>query len=86
MHFSPVVPRVVYAYLAPAILRSLGYSPVTTLLCSVPPWVATFALSILVATTSDYYKRMYIFILLMVLISVVGMAILLIVDDSVNAR
>lgn len=86
MYFSLVVPAVGYAYFAPAILRSLGFSPVKTQLYSVPPWVATFALSMLVAIASDYYKRRYIFILPLMLISVVGMVILLTVHNNVNVR
>lgn len=82
MYFSLAVPGVAYAYFAPAILRSLGFSPVKTQLYSVPPWVATFALSMLVATAPDCYKRRYIFILPMMLISVIGMVTLATVQDS----
>ena len=84
--FGLVVPGYGYAYFAPAIIRSLGYSPVMTQLYSVPPWVASFALSMAVAAASDYYKRKYIFILPLLLISVVGITVLLTVHDSVNVR
>lgn len=84
--FGLVVPGYGYAYFAPAIIRSLGYSPVMTQLYSVPPWVVSFALSMTVAAASDYYKRKYIFILPLLLISVVGMIILLSVHNSVNVR
>ena len=40
----------------------------------------------IVATAVDYYKRRYIFILPMLLISVVGMVVLLTVHDSMNVR
>lgn len=73
-----------YAYFAPTIIRSLGYSPVMTQLYSVPPWVVSFALSMTVAAASDYYKRKYIFILPLLLVSAVGIIILLNVHDSVN--
>jgi len=84
--FGLVVPGYGYAYFAPAIIRSLGYSPVMTQLYSVPPWVASFALSMSVAAASDYYKKKYVFILPLLLISVVGITILLTVHDSVSVR
>ena len=86
MYFGLVVPGYGYAYFAPAILRSFGYSAVKTQLYSVSPWVATFVLSMIVATASDYYRRRYIFILPMLLITVVGMIVLLNVHNSVNVR
>ena len=86
MYFGLVVPGYGYAYFAPAILRSLGYSAIKTQLYSVPPWVATFVLSMIVATASDYYKRRFIFILPMLLITVIGIIVLLNVHHSVNAR
>jgi len=72
MFFGLVVLGDSYAYFAPAIIRSLGYSPIKTQLYSVPPWAVTFALSMIVVTASDYCKGRYILILLMLLISVIG--------------
>ena len=86
MYFGLVVPGYSYAYFAPAILRSFGYSPIKTQLYSVPPWAATFPLSMAVSAASDYYKRRYIFIIPSLLISVVGIIILLNVQNSVNVR
>ena len=86
MYFGLVVPGYGYAYFAPAILRSLGYSAITTQLYSVPPWAVAFALSMIVATASDYYKKRFIFILPLLLITVVGIIILLNVHDSVSVR
>jgi len=86
MYFGLVIPGYSYAYFAPAILRSFGYSPVKTQLYSVFPWVATFALSMIVAIASDYYKKRFIFILPLLLISVAGMVVLLTVHDDVDAR
>ena len=86
MYFGVTVPGYGYAYFAPTIIRSFGYSPVKTQLYSVPPWAATFVLSIIVAIASDYYKRRYLFIPPMLLISVVGIIVLLNIHDSVNAK
>ena len=86
MHFGLIVPGRSYAYFAPTIIRSFGFSPVKTQLYSVPPWVASFVMSMIVATASDYYKRRYIFILPLMLVSVIGMIILLTVRDDMHAR
>jgi len=86
MYFGLVVPGYGYAYFAPAILRSLGYSAIKTQLYSVPPWAATFVLSMIVAAASDYYKRRFIFILPMLLITVIGIIVLLNVHESVSVR
>jgi len=85
-YFGLIVPGYGYAFFAPTILRSLGYTPVMTQLYSVPPMAAAFALSIVVATASDYYKRRYIFILPMLLVSVIGITVLLNVHDGVSVR
>ena len=84
--FGLTVPGYGYAYFAPTILRSLGYSPVKTQLYSVSPSAAAFALSIIVAIASDHYKRRYIFVIPLLTISVVGMIVLLNVHDSVSVR
>jgi len=85
MYFGLIVSGYGYAFFAPTIIRSFGYSPVKTQLYSVPPWAVTFALSMVVAIASDYYKRRYIFILPLLLISVVGIIVLLNVHDKVKA-
>ena len=86
MYFGLIVPGYGYAYFAPTIIRSFGLSPVKTQLYSVPPWVASFVMGMIVATTSDYYKRRYIFVLPLMLVSVIGMIILLTVRDDMHAR
>ena len=86
MYFGFVTPAYIYAYFAPTIIRSFGYSPVKTQLYSVFPSVATLALSMIVAVASDYYKRRFVFILPLLLASVTGVVILLTVHDNVNAR
>jgi len=85
-YFGMAVPGYSYAFFAPTILRSLGYSPTMTQLYSVPPTAAAFVVSMIVATASDYYKRRYIFILPLLLISSVGIITLLNVHDGVSVR
>jgi len=86
MSFSLIVSGYAYAFFAPSIILSLGYSPVNTQLRSVPPWAATFALSMIIAAASDYYERRFIFIMPLLLLSVVGGVVLLNVHDSVSVR
>jgi len=86
MFFGLIVSGYGYALFAPTIIRSFGYSPVETQLHSVPPWAATFVLSMIVAFASDHYKRRFIFILPMLLISVVGIIILLNVHKNMNVK
>jgi len=85
-YFGLVVPGYGYAFFAPTILHSLGYTPVMTQLYSVPPMAAAFVLSIVVAIASDYYRRRYIFILPMLLVSAIGVIVLLTVHEGVGVR
>ena len=86
MYFGLIVSGYGYAFFAPTIIRSFGYSPVKTQLYSVPPWAVTFVLSMIIAFASDYYKRRYIFILPLLLLSIVGVIILLNVHDNVKVK
>jgi len=81
-----VVPGYCYAFFAPTILRSLGYSPVMTQVHIIPIAATAFGVSMTVAFASDYYKRRYIFILPLLLISVIGLIVLLNVHHGVGVR
>lgn len=85
MYFNRLAPAYGHAYFALTIPRPFGFSPVKTQLNSVSPWAATFALSMIVVAASDYYKRRYISILPLSLISTVGLVVLLAVRYNVNA-
>jgi len=85
-YFGLVVPGYCYAFFAPTILRSLGYSPVMTQLYTIPLAATAFGVSMIVAFISDYYKRRYIFILPLLLISVIGLIVLLNVHHGVGVR
>ena len=85
-YFGLIVPGYCIAFFAPTIILSLGYSPVTTQLYSVPPAAAGFVLNIVVAILSDYYKRRYIFIIPALLVSAVGIIVLLNVHEGVGVR
>ena len=85
-YFGIIVPGYSYAFFAPTVLQSLGYSPVMTQLYSVPPMAAAFVLNVVVAVLSDHYKRRYIFILPALLVSVIGIIVLLNVHEGVGVR
>lgn len=74
-----------YAYFAPTIIRSLGHSPIGTQLYSVPPWVVSFGLSMIIASFSDWFKMRYIFIIIPSAVGLVGYAMLISIHNNVNA-
>ena len=73
-----------YAYFSPTIIRSLGHSPIKTQLYSVPPWVAAFGTSMTIAVFSDWFRKRYIFIMIPLVMTLVGHAILVSVHDNVD--
>lgn len=77
MYFAALVPGYSYSYFAPTIIQEFGFSPVKTQLWSVPPWAATFAWCMLLATLSDMARRRGIFIFLSLVLTLVGTAVLL---------
>lgn len=86
MYFGCIIPAYGYAYFANAIISSFQYSPVSTQLHSIPPWVVAFGLSMIFAVFSDWLKHRFIFIMVSGLIAVAGFAILLGVHDNIHAR
>ncbi|PGH10127.1 hypothetical protein AJ80_07578 [Polytolypa hystricis UAMH7299] len=77
MYFGMIVPAYGYAYFAPTIIKSYGYSPITTQLYSIPPWAAAFVFSMIIAYFSDRFKQRFIFCLFPICIAIAGFAILL---------
>lgn len=67
-----------YAYFAPTIIKSYGYSAIGTQLHSVPPWAAAFGLSMLVAVLSDRLRHRFLFTILPICIAIAGFAILMV--------
>ncbi|KAK5076092.1 High-affinity nicotinic acid transporter [Lithohypha guttulata] len=72
MYFGLIVPAYGYAYFSPTIIRSYGYSPIQTQLHSVPPWAVSFAMSMLIATFSDWTRHRFLFTLIPISIAVAG--------------
>ena len=66
-----------YAFFAPGIIQSYGYTQIGTQLHSVPPWAASFVFAILVAFFSDLIKHRFLFVLGCTAISIAGFAVLI---------
>ncbi|EME83908.1 uncharacterized protein MYCFIDRAFT_133760 [Pseudocercospora fijiensis CIRAD86] len=82
MYFGLIVPAYGYAYFAPGIIQSYGYTPIQTQLHSVPPWAAAFGFAMLMATISDAAKHRFGFAVFSICISIAGFATLITVHDN----
>ncbi|RMZ82981.1 hypothetical protein DV737_g1792, partial [Chaetothyriales sp. CBS 132003] len=86
MYFGLVVPAYSYAYFAPSIIKSYGYSAIETQFHSVPPWAAAFVFSMLVAYFSDALRHRFLFAFVPILIAIAGFAVLINVHDKHNVE
>ncbi len=77
MYFGLIVPAYGYAFFAPGIIRSYGFSQIGTQLHSVPPWAASFIFALVIAYFSDFFKHRFLFTLIPIAMSITGFAILL---------
>ncbi|KAJ5574034.1 uncharacterized protein N7459_008461 [Penicillium hispanicum] len=77
MYFGLVVPAYSYAYFAPSIIKTYGYSSVMTQLYSIPPWAAAFGFSMVIAFFSDRLKHRFVFTLIPIAVAIAGFAMLL---------
>ncbi|ODM22277.1 hypothetical protein SI65_03123 [Aspergillus cristatus] len=77
MYFGQVVTAYGYAYFAPTIIQTYGYSSIKTNLYSIPPWAVAFIFSMMVAYLSDKVKHRYAFTMVPMLIAIAGYGILL---------
>lgn len=82
MYFGMIVPAYGYAFFAPAIVQSYGYSAIETQLHSVPPWACAFAFAMIIATCSDFTKHRFVFTLIPISVAIAGFAIMLSVHDN----
>ncbi|KAE8423467.1 MFS transporter [Aspergillus pseudocaelatus] len=76
MYFGLIVPAYSYAFFAPSIIKSYGYDSVTTQLYSIPPWVASFGFSMIIAFCSDRLKHRFAFTVIPLMIAIAGFAML----------
>ncbi|KZF24772.1 MFS general substrate transporter [Xylona heveae TC161] len=86
MYFGLIVPGYGYAYFAPGIIKSYGYSPISTQLHSVPPWAAAFGFAMLIAFLSDKFKHRFIFALIPLAVCIAGFGILIKVHDNTRLQ
>lgn len=70
-----------YAYFAPTIIKTYGYSAIGTQLHSVPPWACAFGFSMLVAFFSDWARHRFLFAMVPIFIAIAGFAILMVVHN-----
>ena len=86
MYLGFVVPAYSYAYFAPTIIRSFGYSAVRTQLFSVPPWAVSFVFAMTIATFSDLAKHRFLFVIFPLLVALAGFSTLLGVTGNHHAQ
>lgn len=77
MYFGLIVPAYGYAFFAPGIIKTYGYSQIGTQLHSVPPWACSFVFALVVAFFSDQFKHRFLFTLVPIAMAIAGFAILL---------
>ena len=82
MYFGMIVPAYGYAFFAPTILATYGYSAIETQLHSVPPWACAFAFAMIIATCSDFAKHRFVFTLIPISVAIAGFAILISVHHN----
>ncbi|KAI4167573.1 MAG: hypothetical protein LQ343_007112 [Gyalolechia ehrenbergii] len=82
MYFGLIVPAYGYAFFAPGIIQTYGYSPIQTQLHSVPPWAASFTFAMIVAFFSDKFKHRFAFTLIPICIAIAGFGILITVHTN----
>lgn len=75
-----------YAFFAPGIIRSYGYSQIGTQLHSVPPWACAFTFAMVIAFLSDKTKHRFAFTMIPISVAIAGFAILLTVHNKPNLQ
>jgi len=82
MYFGMIVPAYGFAFFAPTIIGTYGYSPIETQLHSVPPWACAFAFAMIIAFASDFAKHRFLFTILPISVAIAGFAILITVHHN----
>ncbi|KAH7336471.1 major facilitator superfamily domain-containing protein [Rhexocercosporidium sp. MPI-PUGE-AT-0058] len=86
MYFGMIVPAYGYAFFAPGIISTYGYSPIQTQLHSVPPWACAFAFAMIIAFCSDFTRHRFVFTLIPISIAITGFSILISIHDNTNVK
>ncbi len=86
MYFGMIVPAYGYAFFAPTIISTYGYSRIQTQLHSVPPWACAFAFAMIIAFASDFTRHRFVFTLIPISIAISGFAILISIHDNTDVE
>ncbi|KAJ5775706.1 uncharacterized protein N7511_000717 [Penicillium nucicola] len=86
MYFGLIVPAYSYAYFAPTIIKSYGYDSIKTQLYSIPPWAASFGVSMIIAFFSDRMHQRFAFTLIPMFIAIAGFAMLLSITSKAQTN
>lgn len=86
MYFGLIVPAYGYAFFAPGIIQSYGYTQTGTQLHSVPPWACSFAFAMVVAFFSDKLRHRFAFTIIPIALAITGFGILISVHHRHNLQ
>ncbi|KAI1330341.1 MFS general substrate transporter [Xylariaceae sp. FL0255] len=86
MYLGLIVPAYSYAFFAPTIIKTYHYSAIQTQLHSVPPWVASFGFSLIIATLSDWTRHRAFFAIAPLALTIAGFATLLKVHHNTTVE
>ncbi|MCJ1380519.1 hypothetical protein MMC17_003627 [Xylographa soralifera] len=86
IYFSMIVPIYSFAYFAPTIIKTFGYSTVQTQLHTVPPVAAALGLALTVAYLSDRTRLRSPYIMLCLVLTTTGLAMLISVHNSFSVE
>lgn len=84
MYFGLIVPAYGFAFFAPGIIKTYGYTQIGTQLHSVPPWAASFVFALVVAFFSDWFKHRFLFTLIPIAMAIAGFAILMTTHNNTH--
>lgn len=76
-YFGFIIPSYGYAYFAPTIIQTMGYTGERANQLSVAPWCAAFVVSVCLAVLSDHYRRRFPFVIFCLVLAIVGLAMIL---------
>ncbi|KIY43555.1 MFS general substrate transporter [Fistulina hepatica ATCC 64428] len=86
MYMGTVCPAYGYAYFAPTIINSFGYSTIQSQLYSVPPWACAFGMAMIIAYASDRLRHRWAFAVFGAVVCIAGFAVLVTYPSSVHVK
>ncbi|KAH8077733.1 MFS general substrate transporter [Cristinia sonorae] len=86
MYFGLIISAYGYAYFAPTIIKEFGHSNIQSQLLSVPQWVSSLVVLLLVAWLSDRLQHRFLFTILPILVAVIGFIVLISTDHPTKVK